>query len=117
MMILSYILILFISKWQSLLSKGTCCKTHNECINAHKKSTTLEIIYSDQKTTLQGVDTIMISNLNSEHAWSYEIDPLLASLFRYIVSLVTRNTVCDRKAASVEKIVVEMFLFENLFCY
>ncbi|NNU98276.1 hypothetical protein ETC02_01915 [Geobacillus sp. DSP4a] len=27
----------------------TCCKTHNECINAHKKSTTLEIIYSDQK--------------------------------------------------------------------
>jgi hypothetical protein len=57
----------------------------------------------------------MISNWNSEHAWSYEIDPLLASLFRYID--ITRNTVCDRKAASVEKIVVEMFLFENLFCY
>jgi hypothetical protein len=31
-----------------------CCETHNGCINAHKKSTTLEIIYSDQKTTLQG---------------------------------------------------------------
>ncbi|EZP77554.1 transposase IS4 family protein [Parageobacillus genomosp. 1] len=34
----------------------------------------------------------MISNLNSEHAWSYEIDPLLASLFRYIDSLSLPET-------------------------
>ncbi|NNU92839.1 hypothetical protein ETC01_05945 [Geobacillus sp. NFOSA3] len=33
---------------------GTCCQTHNECINAHKKSTTLEIIYSDQKQLSKG---------------------------------------------------------------
>ncbi|MBB3867794.1 hypothetical protein HNR78_000671 [Parageobacillus toebii NBRC 107807] len=26
----------------------------------------------------------MIFHLNNEHAWSYEMDPLLASLFRYI---------------------------------
>jgi hypothetical protein len=38
-----------------------------------KKSTTLEIIYSDQKTALQEVDTIMISNWNREHAWTYEM--------------------------------------------
>ncbi|RDE29684.1 hypothetical protein DV714_01475 [Parageobacillus thermoglucosidasius] len=31
-----------------------CCKTHNECINAHKKSTTLEIIYSDQNQLPRG---------------------------------------------------------------
>ncbi|MED4990672.1 hypothetical protein ETC01_05950 [Geobacillus sp. NFOSA3] len=34
----------------------------------------------------------MISNWNSEHAWSYEIDPLLASLFRYIDSLSLPET-------------------------
>jgi hypothetical protein len=28
----------------------TCCKTHNPCIMYTKKSTTLEIIYSDQST-------------------------------------------------------------------
>ncbi|NNU85696.1 hypothetical protein ETC04_00730 [Geobacillus sp. MR] len=34
--------------------RRTCYKTHNECINAHKKSTTLEIIYSDQKKLPRG---------------------------------------------------------------
>ncbi|KXG11454.1 hypothetical protein AT864_00537 [Anoxybacillus sp. P3H1B] len=38
--------------------------------------------YTVTKTNYQGVDTIMISNLNNEHAWPYEMDPLLASLFR-----------------------------------
>ncbi|ANB58514.1 transposase IS4 family domain protein [Anoxybacillus sp. B7M1] len=60
----------------------------------------------------------MISNWNSEHAWSYEINPLLASLFRYIDSLSLPETpyVTGRSPVS-KKIVVEMFLFENLFCY
>ncbi|EID44636.1 transposase, IS982 family [Parageobacillus thermoglucosidasius TNO-09.020] len=58
----------------------------------HIKNHALEIIYSDQKTTLQRVDTIIISNLNNEHAWSYEMNPLLASLFRYIDSLSLPET-------------------------
>jgi len=45
-----------------------------------------------KKTTLQGVDTIMISNWNSEHAWTYEIDPILEALFRYIDSLSLPET-------------------------
>ncbi|KYD30314.1 hypothetical protein B4110_3702 [Parageobacillus toebii] len=58
----------------------------------------------------------MISNLNNEHAWSYEIDPLLASLFRYIDSLSLPETpyVTGRPPVS-KKIVIEMLLFENLF--
>ncbi|OAO87438.1 Mobile element protein [Parageobacillus thermoglucosidasius] len=34
----------------------------------------------------------MISNLNNEHAWPYEMNPLLASLFRYIDSLSLPET-------------------------
>ncbi|QXJ40467.1 hypothetical protein BV455_03841 [Parageobacillus caldoxylosilyticus] len=48
--------------------------------------------YTVTKTNYQGVDTIMISNLNNEHTWSYEIDPLLVSLFRYIDSLSLPET-------------------------
>ncbi|KYD19073.1 hypothetical protein B4119_3903 [Parageobacillus caldoxylosilyticus] len=32
------------------------------------------------KTNYQGVDTYHDFHLNKEHAWSYEIDPLLAIL-------------------------------------
>jgi hypothetical protein len=35
---------------------------------------------------------IMISNLNSEHALSYEMDPILEALFRYIDSLSLLET-------------------------
>jgi hypothetical protein len=34
----------------------------------------------------------MISNLNSEHAWTYEMDPILEALFRYIDSLSLPET-------------------------
>ncbi|GMO01659.1 hypothetical protein PthstB1num2_37000 [Parageobacillus thermoglucosidasius] len=34
----------------------------------------------------------MISNWNSEHAWTYEIDPILEALFRYIDSLSLPET-------------------------
>jgi hypothetical protein len=80
-----------------------------------KKSTTLEIIYSDQKTTLQGVDTIMISNFNSEHAWSYEIDPLLASLL-HIDSLSLPETpyVTGRPPVS-KKSLLKCFFLKTYF--
>jgi hypothetical protein len=42
--------------------------------------------YTVTKTKYQGVDTIMISNLSNEHAWTYEMDPILEALFRYIDS-------------------------------
>jgi hypothetical protein len=89
----------------SIKPHRTCCKTHKGCINAHKKSTTLEIIYSDQKTTLQEVNTIMISNLNNEHAWSYEIAPILEALFRYIdsLSLPERPYVTGRPPVSKDR--------------
>jgi len=34
----------------------------------------------------------MIANRNSEHSWSYEIDPILEALFRYIDSLSLPET-------------------------
>ncbi|KPC97109.1 hypothetical protein LR69_04713 [Geobacillus sp. BCO2] len=58
----------------------------------------------------------MISSLNNEHAWPYEIDPLLASLFRYIDSLSLPETpyVTGRPPVS-KKSLLKCFLFENLF--
>ena len=48
-------------------------------------------LYIVTTKNFQGVDTIMISNLNNEHAWSYEMNPILEALFRYIDSLWQRN--------------------------
>lgn len=57
-----------------------------------KKSNVLEIIYSDQKTHFQGVDTIMISNFVTEHAINSEMDPFLQALFQYIDQLSLPET-------------------------
>ncbi len=48
--------------------------------------------YKVTKTNYQGVDIIMTSSWNSEHAWTYEIDPILEALFRYIDSLSLPET-------------------------
>jgi hypothetical protein len=48
--------------------------------------------YTVTKTNYQGVDTIMIANGNIKHSWSYEIDPILEALFRYIDSLSLPET-------------------------
>lgn len=72
--------------------------------------------YTVTKTNYQGVDTIMISNLNKEHAWSYEMDPLLASLFRYIDSLSLPETpyVTGRPPVS-KKSLLKCFFLKTYF--
>jgi hypothetical protein len=72
--------------------------------------------YTVAKTNYQRVDTIMIFNLNNEHAWSYEIDPLLASLFRYIDSLSLPETpyVTGRPPVS-KKSLLKCFFLKTYF--
>jgi transposase len=58
----------------------------------------------------------MISHLNNEHAWSYEMDPLLASLFRYIDSLSLLETpyVTGRPPVS-KKLMLKCFFLKTYF--
>jgi hypothetical protein len=73
----------------------TCCKTHNECINAHKKSTTLEIIYSDQNQ-LPRVGYYHDFQFKQRTAWSYEIAEQAGILF---ISPINRRNSKERKDA------------------
>ncbi|KYD06624.1 hypothetical protein B4119_1962 [Parageobacillus caldoxylosilyticus] len=52
----------------------------------------MEIIYSDQNQLPRGGHYHDFQFKNNEHTWSYEIDPLLVSLFRYIDSLSLPET-------------------------
>ncbi|BDG42418.1 hypothetical protein B4119_0906 [Parageobacillus caldoxylosilyticus] len=58
----------------------------------------------------------MISNLNSEHAWSYEIDLILEALFRYIDSLSLPETpyVTGRPPVS-KKSLLKCFFLKTYF--
>jgi hypothetical protein len=81
-----------------------------------KNPPVLEIIYSDQNISFQGVDTIIISNFVIEHAMSSEIDPLLQALFRYIdqLSLLETPYVTGRPPIS-KKSLLKCFFIKNLF--
>ena len=58
----------------------------------------------------------MISNWNSEHAWTYEIDPILEALFRYIDSLSLPETpyVTGRPPVS-KKSLLKCFFLKTYF--
>lgn len=58
----------------------------------------------------------MISNLNSEHAWIYEIAPILEALFRYIDSLSLSETpyVTGRPPVS-KKSLLKCFFLKTYF--
>ncbi|QNU18941.1 transposase [Geobacillus zalihae] len=58
----------------------------------------------------------MISNWNSEHAWTYEIDPILEALFRYIDSLSLPETpyVTGRRPVS-KKSLLKCFFLKTYF--
>ncbi|ABO68780.1 IS982 family transposase (plasmid) [Geobacillus thermodenitrificans NG80-2] len=62
------------------------------------------------------MNTIMISNWNSEHAWTYEIDPILEALFRYIDSLSLPETpyVTGRPPVS-KKSLLKCFFLKTYF--
>jgi hypothetical protein len=60
------------------------------------------------------MDTIMISNLNSEHVWTYEIDPILEALFRYIDSLSLPETLYVTGRPPVSKKSLLKCFFDSL---
>jgi hypothetical protein len=86
--------------------------------NAHEKSAILEIIYSDQKQLPRGGHDHDFQ-WNSEHAWTYEIAPILEALFRYIdlLSLPETPYVTGRPPISKKSLLKCFILKTNLFCY